>query len=370
MRSSNAMQNFQPQKIIVEAKVRNLPLTQKVLNKFKKVPQQVIKTYQELKTPQDISFAKRTLILAEQRGECLKPFPKIKHAINLGDYVFNPISNCHLECTYCILQSYLKNNPYITLFVNWESYAKAILKKATEQPEHCFRMGTGELSDSLALDNLTDLSQEMIPLFAKIPNAFLELKTKSNTIKNLLPLQHQGHTVISWSMSPQNIISKEELKCASLEERIQSMIQVQKAGYPVGIHLDPMIYFMDWEKAYHNLIEQLSQNLDPKRIAWVSIGSLRFDKDLKREATGRFPQTKIFSEEFIAAPDGKFRYFKEIRRELYQKVWHWLQEWSQDFPRYLCMEAPWMWQAVTGQEAPLPEQKEIELTNRLKALLI
>ncbi|MCP5468130.1 MAG: DNA photolyase [Deltaproteobacteria bacterium] len=362
------MQSFQPQQIIIEAKVEGSSLTNRIINKFKKVPKQTIHSYQELKIPQDISQAKRTLILAEQRGEYLKPFPKIKHAINLGDFVFNPVSNCHLECTYCILQSYLKNNPSITIFANWENYAEAILKKAIENPEHCFRMGTGELSDSLALDNITNLSQEMVPLFAKIPNAFLELKTKSNAIDNLLQLEHRGHTVISWSMAPEEIIKKEELKCASLNQRIECAVQVQQAGYPVGIHLDPLIYFEDWQKAYQTLIEKIAQKLDPKRIAWVSVGSLRFDKDLKREATSRFPQTKIFSEEFIAAPDGKFRYFKEIRQELYQKLWRWLADWSDDFPRYLCMEAPWMWEAVTSQKAPSPEDKEKELTDRLKSL--
>jgi hypothetical protein len=129
-----------------------------------------------------------------------------------------------------------------------------------------------------------------------------------------------------------------------------------------------MIYFEDWQSAYEKLLNAIGKTLDPKRIAWVSIGSLRFDKELKRVATERFGRSKIFSEDFIAAPDGKMRYFKTLRLEMYRWVWQQLNDWSEEFPRYLCMEPPWVWEQVTDRPAPEPGILEKQLIDRLQKL--
>lgn len=362
------MQHFIPQKILIETSVAEAPVTRRILKAFPQVAAEEIRSVQTWKEPGPITPAKRILALAEARGEALKPFPKIKHAVNLGDYVFNPISNCHLECSYCILQSYLKNNPVLTVFANTEHFLEKIRSLTEQWPEKTFRLGTGELSDSLALDEVTGFSGEWIPFFAKQSRLFLELKTKSDCIENLLGLEHRGHTVLSWSLAPEAIVRREELKCASLAERLQSARRAQEAGYPVAFHLDPMIHHSGWEEAYDDLIAALARAVDPRRVAWVSVGSLRFDKNLKEIATERFPQTAIFSADFIAAPDGKQRYFKTLRREMYRRVWTRLNEWSEDFPRYLCMEPPWMWEDVTALPAPDPSRLEASLVARLREL--
>ena len=361
------MQNFNPQRLLVERAVEEKPLARRLRAAFPRVPVEVLESVQAWKEPGPMTPAKRVLAIAEAKGEPLKPFPKIKHAVNLEDYVFNPVSNCHLECTYCILQSYLKNNPVLTVFANTEHFLGA-LEKLDGEGGREIRVGTGELSDSLALEGLTGLGGEWIPFFAERKNLFLELKTKSDCVAGLLGLEHRGRTVLSWSLAPEAIVQREELKCASLAERLEAAAQAQAAGYPVGLHLDPMICHPGWEAAYDGLIGAIAGRLDPRRLAWVSVGSLRFDKALKDIATERFPQTSIFAEDFIKAPDGKFRYFKTLRREMYRRVWRRLAEWSSDFPRYLCMEPPWMWEEVTAEPAPPPQSIEHSLIHRLKGL--
>ena len=58
--------------------------------------------------------------------------------------------------------------------------------------EHCkstagifFRIGTGEITDSLALEPYTGMAREMIPYFAEQANVLLELKTKSDCVDKL-----------------------------------------------------------------------------------------------------------------------------------------------------------------------------------------
>src|SRR5215831_13032802 len=102
MLAKPGMQDFLPQQILIEAAVETTPVARRILAAFPQIPRRGVARLQDWKEPGPITPAKRILAIAEHKGEALKPFPKVKHAINLGDFVFNPVSNCHLECTYCI----------------------------------------------------------------------------------------------------------------------------------------------------------------------------------------------------------------------------------------------------------------------------
>src|SRR5206468_1511878 len=99
-------------------------------------------------------------------------------------FVVNYASNCHLECTYCVLQAYL-NNPALMIFTNLEDLMAEVRSRLEIAPARLLRIGTGELADSLALDEITQYSRRLIPFFATFSNAILELKTKSDRIANL-----------------------------------------------------------------------------------------------------------------------------------------------------------------------------------------
>ena len=50
----------------------------------------------------------------------------------------------------------------------------------------------------------------------------------------------------------------------------------------------------------------------------------------------------------ILAPDGKLRYFKSLRVELYGQMQEWLSQAVPGALLYLCMESPRIWQEVFG----------------------
>ncbi len=210
------------------------------------------------------------------------------------------------------------------------------------------RLGTGELSDSLALDSIFPISEVLIPFFAQRSNGILELKTKSDKVARLLHLNHRGKTVVSWSLAPQKMIEREEIRTASLRERINVAKRCQSAGFPIGFHFDPIIYDEGWEKEYSETIKQLFSQIDPKRVIWISLGGFRYPSQLKGIAKERFRNTKIFLGELFPGKDAKFRYFKEIRVEMYQKMLGWLKEVNPDLFVYLCMESQEVWKRVFG----------------------
>jgi len=290
---------------------------------------------------------KRILMIRPYEGRLVKSCPGTMGHICCGYKVINVMTNCPMDCSYCILQVYL-NNPCVTLYPEFTQIFREIEEALDAHPHRTFRFGTGELGDSLTLDGIVGFANEAVPLFAAKRNGILELKTKASNVHHLFNLDHGGKTVCSWSLNPQKIIEGEEHLAATLDERLGAARSCLEAGYPLGLHFDPLIHYPGWEDEYRRLVDLLSEHIDPRRVIWVSLGALRCPPALKQVAGERFPDSRIFSGELILGEDGKLRYLKPIRIQMYRKLVSWLQNWSEDLFVYLCMERGDVWQEVFG----------------------
>lgn len=173
-----------------------------------------------------------------------------------------------------------------------------------------------------------------------------EFKTKSAAIENLLKAKHGSNIVISWSLNPQCIIDENEYFTASLNERLAAAAKCIAAGYRVGFHFDPVIYFYGWQKEYGLLIENLFNKIKPGRVAWISLGTFRFSPDLKQVIERRFPGNKILNEELLLGYDNKLRYTFGLRYDIYKKMIEMLSKYSPKLKLYLCMEEALMWKEL------------------------
>jgi len=341
---------FQIDKIYLDKKAEGDSVSKTILKTLPHVPVErvddkkaLIKRFSSMSDP--IGAGKKHLFITRFYGRRLKPCPGTSNHICCGYYVINAITNCPMDCSYCVLQGYL-NNPFLTLYSNWDDLLQEINGFLSNRLRPIFRLGTGELSDSLALDSIFPLSQELIPFFANRSNGVLELKTKSTQVDHLLSLNHCEKTVISWSLNPQKMIEEEEMRTAPLSERIEAAARCQEAGYPVGFHFDPIIFHEGWEREYSEVIHSVFNRIDPKRVVWISLGGFRYPGRLKNIAEERFPKTQIFLGELFPGRDGKFRYLKEIRLEMYRKMVEWLKEIHPGLFIYLCMESREVWEEV------------------------
>ena len=181
--------------------------------------------------------------------------------------------------------------------------------------------------------------------FAYAQNLLFELKTKTiNT--DYLPDPGPNNFIISWSLNPEEIVETEELKTASPEERINQAKIVQDKGYLLGFHFDPIIHHENWEANYTRLIEMMKDKIDPTRIAWISMGSFRYPPNLKNIIAERFPKSDIIYAEDIMGKDGKKRYIRQIREEMYASIYGQLEEWDPDLFVYFCMESGIIWEKI------------------------
>lgn len=298
--------------------------------------------------PHNLSAGKHHLFLCRHRGAFFKPCPGTREYRCCDYQVLNIGMNCPMDCVYCILQAYL-NNPWLSFFVNVEDLFADLDRALAAEPERFFRIGTGEFTDSLALDSLTHLSPRLVQYMARQRNAVLELKTKSVSIANLEGLDHGGRTVVSWSLNSPAIMSREEIRTATLEERLQAAARCAEWGYHLAFHFDPIIYHEGWQEGYAYTIQRLFASVPAEAIAWISMGALRYLPSLKQIATERFPVSRFFYQEFIDGLDGKRRYIRPQRVAMYRHLLDNLRRYTH--PRtclYFCMENDTIWREVFG----------------------
>ncbi len=291
--------------------------------------------------------AKTTLLLAVQKGPFWRPCPGTRDYICCGYQVLQVMVNCPMDCTYCVLQGYV-NVPAITVFVNVEDLLEELEARWAESPDQVWRLGTGEFGDSLALDGLMGLNELLIPRFAGRRQAILEIKSKWPQLDHLLSLGPNPQVIFAWSLNPAEIISGEENFAASLETRLKAAARAVAAGFRVAFHFDPLIYFPGWEEAYQRTVERLGAAVPSQAIAWISLGGLRLLPPLRQLMLQRFPKSRIAAQEMVLAPDGKLRYFKSLRVEMYARMREWLTQATPEALLYLCMESPRVWQEAFG----------------------
>ncbi len=323
------------------------PFTRAVLDRLKGiVPEKFASPHEMTPLGEPIS-EKETLVLSNFHGEMLKPCPGTKEYICCGYQILHLGTNCPLDCSYCILQDYL-TQPALRVFVNLEERLALLKKRFDAEPDKIFRVGTGEFTDSLALDPVTGWTDVLLPYFAARNNAVLELKTKTTRIEGLLRSAHRNRVVVSWSLNSPLIAANEEHGAPSIRKRIEAAKRVQEEGYAVGFHFDPLIRHPGWREGYMETIEWLDRSLDPKRVIWVSMGSMRYMRGLESIIRRRHPRSRILEGEFVPGADGKMRYFRPLRTELYSFVAELLGRWHKELGVYLCMENHDVWEEALG----------------------
>ncbi len=284
-----------------------------------------------------MTSAKKHLLLTRMKADPLKEFKAMTLSSERPYYALNLISNCHLECSYCILQSYLFNNPMITIFTNLEEILERLQVQIGHIPKGSI-IGTGKIADSLALDEISHHTLSLIPFFARQEAVLLELKTKSDFVENLLSLDHCGKTIVSWSLNPDSIIEREEYKTASLDERLTAAKKVSEREYPIAFHFDPIIFHENWKVNYLKTIRILFDQINRDKISWVSLGALRFPNKQIQIIKKRFPKNNHLLDNLVSTNKTVLHYPDELRKEILQTIESELLNHLPATKIYQCME--------------------------------
>ncbi len=315
----------------------------------------VLSEYQ--KKTQYVHEAKDTLLIYPHKGRFFHSCPGSDGMVCCHYFVINFGVNCSFDCSYCYLQTYL-NTPLLTLFSNVDDLLKQVQEKVERNPSFSWRIGTGEYTDSLALDHLTKLSSKLIPFFSELNGVTLELKTKSSNISEILQQKPSENIVISWSLSPDFIAREVERLTAPTQERLEAAASLAKKGFHIGFHIDPIIYYDDWKADYKQLIQDIFERVPANSIRWISMGTFRYSPGLKQIIRTRYPNEILTRSEMFPSEDGKMRYFAPQRATMYKTIKNWIQEKDENLFTYLCMENKAMWERVYNFVPENPKKLE------------
>jgi spore photoproduct lyase len=292
-----------------------------------------------------IQKGKQVLYLTQNQGAFIKDCPGTKNYTCCGYNILHIGTFCNMDCSYCILQSYF-HPPVLQFFVNHEDLFAELTRRLFHPKIQ--RIGTGEFTDSLIWEVWSDLTSQLVARFARQSHAVLELKTKTTAVKNLATLDHNRKTIVSWSANTNAMIASEERHTSTLAARLKAAAQCVAWGYPVAFHFDPMIIYPGCEADYRQVVDQIFTHIAPADIVWISLGTFRFMPSLKPIIASRFPDSKIIYGEFIQGLDGKMRYFKPLRIQLYRRMAQWIRSYSDEVTIYFCMEDDEVWEKSLG----------------------
>ena len=226
-------------------------------------------------------------------------------------------SGCTAMCLYCYLVCHYNKCAYLRLFVNREQMLDRLIAASQKAPRP-MTYEIGSTSDLVLENQVTGNLTWTIPAFAEKGRGFLTFPTKFADVGPLLGLRHEGKTIFRMSVNPQPVISHIELGTAPLEQRVEALNQMRRAGYPCGILIAPVILTDGWEAPYGELIEYLADTLEPetKRGLTVEIILMTYSyvhRAINREA---FPQAPDLydKERMTVRGRGKYGYRNEERK--------------------------------------------------------
>ena len=259
---------------------------------------------------------------------------------------FSPYGFCPYDCQYCYLAGTpgVKYSPTVKIFLNLPEILNQIDRVASQLAEPT-AFYLGKLQDGLALDALTGYSRVMIPFFARQKHARLTLLTKSTNVENLLDLDHQQHTVLSWSLNPSEVSSTFERNVPSPNERVAAMQKCADAGYPIRAVIMPVIPVEGWQNIYAGFIENLLMSVPLERITLGQICSYSAALKLTERKLGR---TNLISNQLekVKSNDGRVRFPLKLRIEVYKYLIDIIKKLQPKLPIGLCMEEHRIFEAL------------------------
>ena len=304
--------------IYFEAAVAEDPVANRIRRRFATARQIPIDRYTEVfnRKSQNFRLQKRrpALILAAKHERHVLEAPAGYGIGRSRNYYFSHMLNCLYDCRYCFLQGMYRSANYV-VFVNYKDFANAIQRTLRGAVDDSVCFFSGYDCDSLALEPLTGFVESILPTFEKHPEALLELRTKSTQTRVLLKRPAMANVIVASSFTPAEVAEVLEGKVPVVERRIESLAELARQGWPVGLRFDPLIYDTHYQSHYRRLFEQVFAAIDERAVHSVSLGPFRLPKPFFRSLERLYPEEPLLAGEFDVRRN-TVSYPAEIEKEM------------------------------------------------------
>ncbi|MFU8788485.1 MAG: SPL family radical SAM protein [Methylobacter sp.] len=304
--------------LYIEQAIRQHPCVADIVARFPQARIISCDRYGEVFNPKAQNFRLQkqqpALILAEKYKNFALPAP-LGYGIGASkNYYFSHMLNCLYDCRYCFLQGMYQSANYV-LFVNYEDFQQDIKQLCADSPTENLHFFSGYDCDSLALEPVTGFAEQFLPFFATLPNAWLELRTKSTQVRSLLNREPLPRCIVAFSLSPDDIAQKVEAKAPSVGRRLDALVKLQAQGWQIGLRFDPLIYQADYQQQYRQLFEQVFARINLDQLHSVSLGVFRLPENFFKKVHKLYPEEKLFASPLVSQY-GMVSYQQELEQAM------------------------------------------------------
>jgi len=305
------VQNIIFSHIYIEEAAQKFPLTNQIATRLKNSRIILVKHYKDVfnKPGQNFTAQKNSpkLILAVRDSKYLTEGSQNCDSFGHSRFFYaTQMMNCLYGCEYCYLRG-MYSSANVVAFVNVEDYMDAALR---EDAMYC---ALSYDSDLLAFELLFNYVSAWINFLNANPscNSLFEVRTKSANFFAVEHLTPPKNLILSWTLSPDEIILRYEHKTPSLQKRLDCIKKAIGLGWRVRLCVDPVLHVGNWEDCYFKLADKISGHIDIKDTEGISIGGYRipvtFYRRIKRKNLSglidRLPLTELDGQMQYAAGD-------------------------------------------------------------------
>lgn len=325
--------------IYVEEAVRQHRRSQEILARYPQARIIDIERYGQVfnKSRQHFRLQKNqpALILAEKHGNRVLPAPQAYNIGGMHNYYFSHMMNCVYDCRYCFLQGMYRSAHYV-LYVNYEDFAQQIRQTIAKHPPGSTYFFSGYDCDSLAFEPVTGFAEYFVSLFTQL-DAWMELRTKSTQIRQLLQQPVNPRVIVAFSLSPDIVVEKLEARTASLDKRLDALEKLAVRGWSLGLRFDPVIFSADWRELYQELFRRVFARIPSTSIHSVSLGVFRMPEDFFKRIRKLYPDEALYAMQYVSKA-GQLSYAEEMEQEIMDGCREMLLQYIPEEKLFRCQE--------------------------------
>ncbi len=251
----------------------------------------------------------RSLILAHNPGKHLYEGAPVCQSFGNEHFYYSPgVMNCIYDCEYCFLKGMYPGRD-ICIFTDIDETFAELEALEKEFPVYvCASYNT----DLNALESITGYVAKWCSEASEHENISVELRTKCSRQDIFETLPVSDRAIFAFTLSPDEVIEKFEKGTPSLGERLKAVNAAMKAGFPVRLCFDPMIYFRDWKKCYSDMIENVSRLSGKGKVRDIGIGTFRISDQYLKNMRKKLPDSEVVQYPYICE-DGYYQYPEKVR---------------------------------------------------------
>jgi len=309
-------------------------------------------------------------------------FPHLKYGYLLGDgawgfrngratrrtqfgicqnaYELHSAWGCLHTCDYCNI------GEFINIAMNVEDYLERLPELLRENPWLKLYKYDNH-TDILAFEPEYGWCERLVEFFSRQDDAYLMIYTKSDNVDFLLPLKHDGKTIVCWTISCDTVSRLVEKDSPPMHRRIEAARKCQEAGYRVRARFSPIIPVKNWREENERMLEEYLSAVKPDIITmdmlkWIEPREARdiFDLSLWDEEfvswVDKFAEMEPTQRPRPILPNGKQLFPHEVRAGVYRFFIERIKRLSPRTKISLCGETPEMWEELRSELGMTPER--------------